>query len=250
MLNLNLKTNLSFLWKGVIFVLGMSFLLMPFVVPLAEASPVAVIKQLHGSRYYSTSKPFPKRSRWNSLTKWWNDNLWGSREKEENDIAASRSVTDQQDIHMLKGEQKIVGAGNRLLYLGWIGKDNCSSYEVTVKRKGSYGFVGKKTSTENFTSLSVNLKKGHYEIKVTKCGQSKKGEFEVITSRPNFFPNKDEKLSKKERIGWALELLTEGKYQWSFEAYQQVAGIQYDEAARQLKIRLEEGMSIPVIYSF
>lgn len=195
-------------------------------------------------------RPQRNNSRFDLMTQWWNNNLWGGQDA-RNDIAAARSVrTSQLTIPLLSGDQKIVGTGKRPFYLGWSGKDNqSSSYIVTIKRKGSPCLIGRNcwegTTSNNFIIFpELNLKKGHYVVKVTDGNQSTIGEFTVIASPPSFFPI--QYLTEEQQIGWALELLTHGKYQWTLEAYQQVAGIT-DEKAQQIKEKLAEGLTILMI---
>jgi hypothetical protein len=205
-----------------------------------------------GKPYKITSKASsPRKSRWEILTSWWSDNLWGEPRDESNAIAATRSGNDNQLTipllnPLLKCKQQIVGTGKRLLYLGWSGKDN-RSYTVTVK-KGRRCKIGhncwKTTTNQNFTSLEVDLKKGKYEVNVEGDGQSATGYFKVITSPPHFFKSP---TTKTQKTGWALELLAHSKSKWMLEAYQHAAAASkshFKDPARQIRVRLEEGQSI------
>jgi Ca-activated chloride channel family protein len=205
-------------------------------------------------RPYKISKPSPpskSHPRFSILTNWWNNDLWDSPSKRQNTIAAARSLRKKPlAIPLLACRQRIVGTGKRLLYLGWSGNNQSSSYTVTVKRKGTQCKIDnncwKTTTNQSFTSLRVNLKKGIYEVNVEAGTQFTTGYFKVITSPSHFF---EMPSTKEEQTEWALKLLTQSKCKWTLEAYQQVAAASISDnfvPARQLKVRLEEGLSISI----
>jgi len=178
----------------------------------------------------------------------WLGNLWGGKSDKEI-IAAARSPRNNKLVIPLLdgGNQKLVvgTTGKRDLYLGWGG--GTPPYKVSVKQSfGSY-VIKDKTEQHNFTMLKeVNLEKDKtYRVTVSDArGDNVSRTFMVIYS-PSFFKGIQnfQKLHPKRRVAWAEGLINDGRSEWGFEAYQQVAGIKKDDPnARRLGIVLEEGL--------
>lgn len=216
------------------------------------AEPTSSIKAASEAEKASIIENLKKRA-----NIWWNG-LWKNAKERDEAYRAAKSGGGQIKMPMFKGindksiTQKLI-AGEKVLYFGWKGGN--SPYKVTISGTGKNEFSFSKETKDETNSIEIvlpeALKVGYYTVKVVASANENKttqndvqGKFEVVESFADDNIVSEIEAVDNEPLLSAIVLLTYGKSQWKFEAYQRAMKANSKQKWREeTKLALETGRS-------